>query len=418
MKRFFRRLRDHIYTSAGLYRLAEGFGFYALVHVCFQIFTNLQSVFINTLFIRLTGSSDSVMWYNMIVNMFCGPFMLLGAYIARRTSPTLSLKLGILFHIGMYLVFFATLDFLGDTMPVIAMLAGMGNGLYWFSYNYILNVYSTDVSRDLAVSLMGVLSGFVSLTMPTLAGLVISQFAGFAGYTVMFGFSLGVAVFTILIAGRMHPVTPEERHSRLRELIRLLGHSPYLCLSLAGEYCKCIREGICGFLFNVLLFEAVNSEAVVGLNTLLTGVGAILGAFTYGRLIGQKNRIRSMGISATLLLALVGALFWKLSPVTIVLYSVLNAVLGVYLMNPTFSLTYAFVQGRRESRAAMPEFIGVRECMVGLGRISGILFTMRMPESALGSVAAIAALTALQYITVLLFRCVEQHTPKKEEAAV
>lgn len=417
MKQFFHRLRGQIYMSAGLYRLADGFGSFAAVHVGFLIFTNLQSVFINTLFIRLTGSSDSVMIYNMIVNAFCGPMMLVSASMARRGSPTRSMKIGISFHMAMYVVFFLTMDSLSVSMPLIAMLAGIGNGFYWFSYSYIINVFSTDESRDLAISLIGVLGGVVSLTMPTITGLVITRFTGILGYGVMFGVSLFMAFVTILLARRMRPAPPADRRSHLRALLKLLVTDKLYALTLAGEYCKCLREGVCAFLFNVLLFQAVQNEAIVGVNTFLTGLASITGAWAYGKIVGGKNRIRSMAVASTLLLALAGALFFSLGPVTIILYSLFNAMLGIFLMNPTFSISYALVLGSRKSRPAMPEYIGIRECTVGLGRICGILFTMALPKTTFGYVSAIAALTLLQYGTTLIFRYVSAHTPPPEAVA-
>lgn len=419
MKQFFRRLRDHIYMSANLYRLADGFTTFAAVHAVFLIFTSLQGVFINTLFMRLTGNSQLVMIYNIITNCVAGPMMIASSLIARRTSSTFSMRLGILFHICMYATFFLSLHQLEPAMPLIAALAGLGNGCYYFSYSYILNAFSTDESRDLAASIIGVLAGVVSLTVPALSGVVIAQFEGLTGYTVMFGFSLGMAIAAVLISTRLVPVVPEDRQSHLLPLLRVIREGRLYRLILLGDFIKCAREGVCGFLFNVLLFEAITNEAVVGLNTLFSGIASILGAFVYGRLVSSKNRILSMGASCTVLLLCASLLFVRLSPVTIILYSTLNAAMGPFLMNPAFSICYQHVLGSEKSRAAMAEFIGVRECFIGLGRICGIIFTMLMPASTFGYVTTIVFLTAAQYLMMLIFRYVQnRHARERAQAAV
>lgn len=415
MKRFFRRLHDHIYLSANLYRLADGFMTFAAVHLVFLIFTSLQGVFINTLFMRLTGNSQLVMYYNIITNCVAGPMMIASSLIARQKSSTFSMRMGILFHICMYIVFFLSLKHLQMAMPVIAICAGLGNGCYYFSYSYILNAFSTDESRDLATSIIGVLAGVVSLTVPAISGVVIAQFEGLTGYTVMFGFSLGMAVAAILICTKLAPVVPEDRQSHLRELVQVIRKGRPYQMILLGDFIKCAREGVCGFLFNVLLFEAITSEAIVGLNTLLSGIASILGAFAYGKLIHPKNRIRSIGASTTILLLCAALLFVQMSPLTIILYSTLNAALGPFLMNPSFSICYQHVLGSKKSRAAMAEFIGVRECFIGLGRIGGIIFTMLMPASTTGYVATIVVLSAVQYAGMLLFRTV-QNCRREDEA--
>ena len=203
----------------------------------------------------------------------------------------------------------------------------------------------------------------------------------------------------------------------MRELLRVIRQGRPYQLILLGDFIKCAREGVCGFLFNVLLFEAITSEAVVGLNTLLSGVASILGAFAYGKLIHTRNRILSFGASNTLLLLCAALLFVQMNPLTIILYSTLNAALGPFLMNPSFSICYQHVLGSKKSRAAMAEFIGVRECFIGLGRIGGIIFTMRMPASTTGYVLTIVLLTAVQYITMLLFRIVQNCRAGESEAA-
>ena len=414
MKRQLQNLFSHAYTSMGLYRLAAGFGSFALVHLGFNLFTNLQGVFINTLLIRMTGDNDIVMLYNIILWCFSGPMMLVASQVARRTSPTFVMRVGIIFHIMVYVLFLLTMDNLTRTMPLIAICSGTGNGFSWFSYSFVINVFSTDESRDLAVSLMGIIGGCVSLTMPAISGMVISCFDGLTGYLVMFAFSLGMALVTVALSRRMKRTQLDAAESQLGRLMRVIFSDKLYLLCLSGDFLKCLREGICSFLFNILLFSAITNEAVVGLNTLLAGLASIIGAWAYGKLVSSRTRIRSMGIATSVLLGLCLMLFFGLSPVTIILYSTINAALGTFLMNPTFSLSYALVLGDSKCRSAMPEFIGLRECMISFGRICGVVFTLFMPHtSVMGYIIIIVFLTAMQYLTTFVMFIVKRGVDRR-----
>ena len=66
MKNGWDRLRGRAEGLLGLDRLTETFRTFALLHFGFLIFNNLQTVFINTLFFRLTGGADTTLQYNLI----------------------------------------------------------------------------------------------------------------------------------------------------------------------------------------------------------------------------------------------------------------------------------------------------------------------------------------------------------------
>ena len=230
----------------------------------------------------------------------------------------------------------------------------------------------------------------------------------------MFAFSLGMALVTVALSRRMKRTQLDAAESQLGRLMRVIFSDKLYLLCLSGDFLKCLREGICSFLFNILLFSAITNEAVVGLNTLLAGLASIIGAWAYGKLVSSRTRIRSMGIATSVLLGLCLMLFFGLSPVTIILYSTINAALGTFLMNPTFSLSYALVLGDSKCRSAMPEFIGLRECMISFGRICGVVFTLFMPHtSVMGYIIIIVFLTAMQYLTTFVMFIVKRGVDRR-----
>ena len=70
MKNGWDRLRGRAEGLLGLDRLTGTFRTFVLLHFGFLIFNNLQTVFINTLFFRLTGGADTTLQYNLITYVF------------------------------------------------------------------------------------------------------------------------------------------------------------------------------------------------------------------------------------------------------------------------------------------------------------------------------------------------------------
>ena len=88
MKNGWDRLRGRAEGLLGLDRLTETFRTFALLHFGFLIFNNLQTVFINTLFFRLTGGADTTLQYNLITYVFNPIGTTLAMYYASKKGST------------------------------------------------------------------------------------------------------------------------------------------------------------------------------------------------------------------------------------------------------------------------------------------------------------------------------------------
>ena len=88
---------NHLFARAerllGLDRLTGTFRTFALLHFGFLIFNNLQTVFINTLFFRLTGGADATLQYNLITYVFNPIGTTLAMYYASKKGSTKALRL-------------------------------------------------------------------------------------------------------------------------------------------------------------------------------------------------------------------------------------------------------------------------------------------------------------------------------------
>ncbi len=405
MNRGFSIVKSRVADALGTSVLPKKFMTFAGVHTCFLIFTNLHGIFINTLLIRVTGNNSITLWYNVIFFFCFAISMPLGAIFMRKTSPSVSSRTGILLYIIMYITFFALMltGTLAVGMPIIAILSAFAATAYWIAYNVMLIEFSNENNRDVGLSLMGMSGGMVSLIMPAASGLVIGSFTGMAGYYVMFGISLAVAIVTILLNLSKVPAIPSKtKQTYFKLALRDVCGNKLWKICMLCEFVKGLREGTFTFFLNVLLFGIVQNEALIGLNTFLSALLSILANWTIARFLRPKHRIGWTMVGVTVLFIASGMLLFKLSAVTIVLMSVLNAYFNIILLTPISSILFSLF-GRTENGAkAKYEFLGIKDFCLGIGRCLGVIIVLLFPQTQFGYLVAMCALTATQYITVFL----------------
>ena len=202
MKNGWDRLWGRAEGLLGLDRLTETFRTFALLHFGFLIFNNLQTVFINTLFFRLTGGADTTLQYNLITYVFNPIGTTLAMYYASKKGSTKAMRLGFFTFIFLYAFFLCVMDAAVWFMPVIAFLVSWAGGYYWMGYCIKVPLYTTDENRDVSLSVIGRGTGIVNLIMPTITGGIISacegvMVGGLLGYYIMFALSIAVALITV-----------------------------------------------------------------------------------------------------------------------------------------------------------------------------------------------------------------------------
>ena len=368
-------------------------------HVGFVIFTSLHGAFMNTLLIRVTGDSDAAMKFNIISYIVMGFTMAAAVAVTKRTSVVFILRTGVVMYLLMYATFFLMFDDLAAAMPVLATFSGLGGGTYWYANNLGLGGYLTDNTRDKGLGLTSMAESLAGLVAPFISGSIISSFEGLAGYLVVFGLGLAVSAVTVIISIGLVDLPMGDRNIHYGTASKIaFGDGSMFCLMIAN-FMKGIRMGTLLFFLNLLIYEAVASEFVVGLSNLLAGIMGVLGAMVYGRLVKERSRFGSMWIGTSVLAA--GAFTLLLDgPVPIILFSMLNSFFSFFLLNPPVSIFITAIQ-LPENTDYQGELHGIREIFLSLGKAVGVAFTMYF-ATLLSPAIAILILTLSQYLMILL----------------
>ena len=170
---------------------------------------------------------------------------------------------------------------------------------------------------------------------------------------------------------------------------------------MMAETMRGVREGTFNFLLNILLFEAISSETLMGFNTLLTGVGTIISFWVIGKIIKPHNRVKGMLVATIILLVASALPAVNLNPTTIIVFSFINAFFTQFILNSSSSIFFLLIQKKAENNAR-EEYFSIRELLLDSGRIIGILILFLFPKDPAGYVVAIIVLTLSQFITVWL----------------
>lgn len=372
------------------------------MHFGFVTFTSSYGIFINTLFMRVTGSSDIVMWYNLIVYLLVGYLMSFAVFYTRKHNMLWSTRIGMGCFLGMYLVLFTVMDHIDLFMPLLAALNALSSGFYWLTYSALISHFTSDNNRDVALALIGLMGGIVNLCVPALAGYVIEAFEGYVGYYIMFGFSFAIALITFLLSFRLPAFCPEAKKTHFKRAIRDSFRNPCWRSGMLTETVKGIREGTFGFFLNVLLFETVQSETLIGINTFLLGVASMISFWAAGKIIRPGNRIKCMMVSTTVLLLACLLLVVNISPFTIILLTIVSNLFGTFIINPVGSSFFLLIQKMPGAMEAQEEYWGIREVFLNFGRAVGVVIVMLFPSTQWGYIIALVLLTFSQYFATFL----------------
>jgi YQGE family putative transporter len=286
----------------------------------------------------------------------------------------------------------------------IAILLSAAAGFYYVTYCLQIVSYTNDNNLDTASGIMAMISSFIALTLPLISGFILSSFKGFTGYRILFIFVFFLSALAIIFSTKLSPVNEFDNDKRVhfREVVHALlrnkiGQRVMWITTIVG-----IREGTFSFFINMLIYQFIANETFVGINSFLGSISAIVSASLYGLLVKPKNRNKSVYLSVTLAGSAIALLYFKLSPATLIAFNIVNSFLGTFIVTPQTNIYFSILQRLDSIRGKGAEVHTVREFFYSTGRVVGIVLTMLMPNSAVGSVTAILLLTASQYISAFL----------------
>lgn len=403
------RIVKHLDLKGWFGGFPPDFNSFLLVHTFFLIFTRLPAVFINTMLMAPGEGIEAVLLYNAALFMAGAVFMAAATYVIKRIGARVTTVIGILSYLSLYLLIISLGERAARFHLLIGLVNGFADGFYWLSYGQMITGTLSSRERDRALAVINVIASVVSLLIPFLAGLLIRLIGGLSGYIAVMAIAAAIALATCFLSlrlpGPLGEAPKEEKGGALSRALALAMRSPLIRNALTGQLFKGIREGAFNFMLNVVLYEIIRDELLIGTNTLLSSAAGILSYAYMSRCIRPSNRLQYMRVSVINLCALAALGALSVSPVSLVVYSVVNAALVGPILNGGYTILLDTVMHEPEALRLKPEMLSLNESFLVTGRCIGLALLLLMGRLLGGSVPVhmlgLLLLSLTQFFTLL-----------------
>lgn len=391
-------------------QLGHNYFLFLLVHTLFLVFTKIPGVFINMLLMNQTRDVNTTLVYNGAIFAACACMMVFSAQIMHWTGSKITAAIGIIGYNILYLCYILFQSRIGEYYMLFGLFNGMADGFYYISYGSMVLAYTEVENRDSGMAIISTCSALVNLLIPLVSGSIISAVGGNRGYGVIFILAFATAFCALLAVFAL----PDERKRKEKQRVKyvkflgLLKKYPQIFYGLLGETFKGTREGAFLFVLNIILYQLVKSEFLIGVNSFLTGMGAVLCFWFMSHFIRPGNRRRYMMGSIMILLAGTLLCLRFLNPAAVILFSVVNAFFAGMIEISCYTTFFDVSQSVKEAEAYTPELLAFHELFVVTGRCIG-LFAFGVMNAVFEAdifvqVESLFFLTLVQFLTVYCCR--------------
>lgn len=377
-------------------QLGSSFYYFLTVHTGFLVFARLPSVFLNTLLLGQSQEINVVLLYNAVF-FVCGAIsMVIAANVLHATSSGVTGIIGILGYNMLYLALVILGNSASQYFVLLGVLTGLADGFYWISYGHLLTETTDMHNRDSGLAIISIFGSVVSLIIPLISGAIISLIGGLKGYNTVFLMAFIVSVLTAVLALRLPKNhSTEKQKVSYGKTFKVVFGNKKLLYALLGQGCKGIREGAFTFILGIVLYQLISNEFVIGLNTFLSAIAAIISYMIMSRLLNLKNRIVYMGAAVVVLSIIAGVSAWWISPLMIFIFSFINMFFCGFIENSCYTTFLDMLQLVPEALNHRPEILAMNECFLVTGRLIGLGIFIAMN-------AFVGTSTAIQCISLLI----------------
>ena len=187
-----------------------------------------------------------------------------------------------------------------------------------------------------------------------------------------------------------------------------MGENRQIFYGLLGETLTGIREGTFMFILNIILYQLIKSEFLIGCNSLLTGLVSIVSFWFMSHTFRPDNRRGFMLLAVIGLTGITIVCYWFLNPAMVILFAVVNAFLAGMVEISCYTTFFDVSQSVKSIEDFSPELLAFHEIFVVAGRCIGLgafAFINTVSGATLkAQIFSLLLLTLVQFGTVFMCR--------------
>ncbi|MBT2701562.1 MFS transporter [Bacillus sp. ISL-40] len=353
-------------------KLTKDLSLLLIIGGLYSLSVALSNTFVNIYLWKQTGKYSDIALFNLsIVVLQLLTFILAGRW-AKKIDRVIVLRIGVIFLALFYVMVLIAGTKASTYLLLLGSLLGVGYGFYWLAYNVLTFEITEPDTRDFFNGFLGILSSAGGMIGPIAAGIIITRFDKFTGYTIVFGMSLALFALAVFMSFSLKP-RPSAGSYCFKQILNERKQNENWRLITNAHFFQGLREGTFAFVISVLVYISTGSELSLGTFGLLNSGISFIAYYLASRLIKQKFRKKAILIGGLILYASVLLIVWDVNFVKLLIYGGMIAIAYPLLLVPYMSTTYDVIGTGWKAAEMRIEYIVVREIFLNLGRIVSIL---------------------------------------------
>ncbi|PLT30999.1 MFS transporter [Peribacillus deserti] len=354
----------------------------------------LSNTFVNVYLWKQSGRFIDLGIYNLsVVILQVFTFILAGRW-AKKMDRTIVLRMGVIFLALFYLTVLIVGEHATSFLFLLGGVLGIGYGFYWLAFNVLTFEITEPHTRDFFNGFMGILGSAGGMIGPIMAGLIISRFDKYFGYTIVFGLSLTLFTIAVILSFYLKRRPAHGNYLFLRVIKERQNNFNWKLVTNA-HFFQGLREGTFAFVISIFVFITTGSELALGTYGLVNSGISFLAYFLVSRYIKKNNRKRAILIGGIGLYLSIMLLVFDLSYLKLLMYASLIAICYPLLLVPFISTSYDVIGSGWKAEEMRIEYVVVKELFLNGGRMISLL-------AFIGSVYIFGVDRSLPYLLLIL----------------
>lgn len=377
-----------------------------IIHASFQFGASMSGLFLNLYLWRLTQDFTVNAVYN-IVNFGMTPFAFaLGGLIAKKLDRMVVYRLGIMLSAAFYLLVILAGESVPNYYILFALLNGISSGFYWTGYLILQYDVSTDRNRVRYLAINMITFNSAGLVGPALAGSIIARMDGLEGYIMIFMIAFIMFVIAAIISTKIKAIVSHHKTYYLKYVGLVMKKNKLWMYSLCSFFIFGLFQGIMLFLPNILLFQALEREDLVGyFGVLFSGITVATGYVISRK--AQKEQARKYIMYSTICIVAASCLLViDIKLWSVIIFMIVFSTCNPLSVNSMTSYFYRLISGLPLKGQLKVESVVMREAFLNGGRIVAITILILLASDLQSKWLAIviAIMAAAQFLILLLVR--------------
>lgn len=344
--------------------------YYLIMTALITFGTSLSGVFQNVFLWRLDKTYSLLANFGLYWSIAVIACFGCCAYFARKTSPMITMRLGILCYLIEYLFMLTFHQTLADHIVMLGFIYGLAMSLYYVGVHMAILDLTENAKRDQFLYIQGILFTAGGVIAPLVSGITISRMSGMAGYYTVFAYTclfFFLAFFTSLkVKGR--PVSPV---SHLWDVLKNPSNE------WKKMYTVMIADGIYGgaygtFLVTMMTFKIAGNELKLSFFQILCQIVSVFAFYILAKISPQNKRVKlfSYGALGIFFCSILLSIFPTIP--ALLLFGLVTPIANSMISTTRDTMLYHSIECDPKHKQKSLDYIIVREIPLGVGRIIGI----------------------------------------------